>query len=347
MNRPSVVLVASIDEGKHAHGAQRGRALQRLGCDVTTVNVMERRGPLGLFRSKDLRQRLEQALVQARPDLVLVTGVPELDPPTVEQLKGVAGGLWVNWFPDDARSIDQAAALAWPYDSVYAAGSDVADRLSAILHRAVPLLPLACDPSVYRPQKHRDQQYRANVVFAGSATPRREALLQHVVEFGLALWGPGWRVTGLRDYCRGETLRTEDFVRAYAGASVALNIHHTAEGADGPEAFCNQRCFELAAIGALQVVDRRTDLARWFILEDEILVFDDPLQLRRIVEDALQDQTALDRIAVAGRDRVLSQHTYMHRMQELLGRELELGVDQSVGRPVGQEQNLPADSGTN
>ena len=337
MNRPSVVLVAAIDDAKHAHGAQRGRALERLGCDVTTVNVTERRGPLGLFRSKDLRHRLEQAGNESRPDLVLVIGVPELDPPSIEQIRSTVGGRWVNWFPNDLRSVDEAAAVGWPYDAVYAAGSDVCERLSAILHRDVGLLPLACDPSVYRPQKARDQQYRANVVFAGSATPRREALLQHVVEFGLALWGPGWRHTGLRDYCRGESLRTEDFVRAYAGASVALNLHHTAESGS-EEAFCNQRCFELASIGALQVVDRRADLERWFVLEDEILVFDEPLQLRRIVEDALQDQTALERIAIAGRDRVLAEHTYMHRMQELLKQELGIprrDEEEEAHNPVG------------
>lgn len=342
MTRPSVVLVAAIDDGKFAHGAQRGRALERLGCDVTTVNVVERRGPLGLFRSKDLRQRLEQALTEVRPDLVLVVGVPELDPPVVESLKASAGGRWVNWFPDDLRTVDQAAAVAWPYDDVFGAGSDVAARMSAILHREVRVLPLAADPSVYRPVRSRGQQYRANVVFAGSATPRREHLLQHVVEFGLALWGPGWRATSLRDYCRGEALRTDEFVQAYGGASVAVNIHHTADGGDGPEAFCNQRTFELASIGVLQVVDRRTDLDRLLTPEDEILVFDNALHLRRIVEDALQDQTAVERIAQAGRQRVLAEHTYMHRMSVLLGRDQASDgsdeSDESDGRIVGSPQ---------
>jgi spore maturation protein CgeB len=329
MTRPSVVLVAAIDDGKFAHGAQRGRALERLGCDVTTVNVVERRGPLGLFRSKDLRQRLERALAEVRPDLVLVVGVPELDPPVVESLKGTAGGRWVNWFPDDLRTVDEAAAVAWPYDEVFVSGSDVASRMGAILHRDVRLLPLAADPSVYRPVRARGQQYRANVVFAGSATPRREALLQHVVEFGLALWGPGWRATSLRDYCRGEALKTEEFVQAYGGASVAVNIHHTADGGDAEEAFCNQRCFEIAATGVLQVMDRRADLPRWFTPEDEVLVFENALHLRRIVEDALQDQTAVERIAQAGRQRVLAEHTYMHRMMTVLGLEPELGSDGS------------------
>jgi len=186
---------------------------------------------------------------------------------------------------------------------------------------ALPMLPLAADPSFYRPLRARGQQYRANVVFAGSATPRREALLQHVVEFGLALWGPGWRGTSLRDYCRGEALKTEEFVQAYGGASVAVNIHHTADGSDAREAFCNQRCFELASIGVLQVVDRRADLDHCFTPEDEVLIFDNALHLRRIVEDALQDQTAVDRIAQAGRQRMLAEHTYIHRMMTLLGLE--------------------------
>lgn len=325
MTRPSVVLVAPIDDGRYAHGAQRGRAIERLGCDLTTVNVIERRGPFSLFRSRDLRHRLEQAIVTARPDLVLVVGVPELDLSMVESLKR-RGGRWVNWFPDDMRTVTSAAELAGPFDAIYAAGSDVAARLAELLGREVRLLPLACDPSIYRPQKARDQQYRANVVFCGSASLRRESLLQHVVEFGLAIWGDGWRSTGLRDYCRGEATKTEDFVRAYAGATVALNIHHTAELSRTPEAYCNQRCFELGAIGVLQVVDRRVDLEQWFSINDEVLVFDDALQLRRIVEDALQDLTAVERIASAGRERVLAEHTYMHRLRELLRNELSWEV---------------------
>ena len=90
---------------------------------------------------------------------------------------------------------------------------------------------------------------------------QREMLLGGLVEYGLALWGPGWRKTSLRDYCRGELPKAEDYVRAYAGATVAVNIHHV-DGLDpaNPGRGCNQRVFELAAIGALQMVDTRADL---------------------------------------------------------------------------------------
>ena len=56
------------------------------------------------------------------------------------------------------------------YDMVFAAGTDVVDALTGTIDRPVHYLPLAADPSVYRPMRSRDQ-YRANVVFAGTATP--------------------------------------------------------------------------------------------------------------------------------------------------------------------------------
>jgi len=317
MTRPSVVLVAPFDDAQHAHNAQRGRALERLGCDVTAVNLMERRGPLGLFRNKDIRTRLEDAIRTAAPDLVLAIGAPELDAETVESLQGSSKAKWVNWFPHDLRGCFDAIAVAAAYDRVYAAGSDVAGKLKEAINREVDVLPLAADPSLYRPLRARDQQYRANVVFAGTATPRREALLAQLVEFGLAIWGAGWRKTSLRDYCRGEQVRTEEFVRAYAGATVAVNIHHRLDE-DEVEATCNQRLFEIASVGVLQVVDYRLDLDRWFRPDDEVLVFDTPADLKRTVENALQDLAAAERIAGAGRERLLAEHTYMHRMERIL-----------------------------
>jgi spore maturation protein CgeB len=256
----------------------------------------------------------------AQPDLVLVIGAPELDADLVEHLASGTRARWVNWFPNDLRTAYDAIAVADAYDTVYATGADVAERLGEALNREVEVLPFGCDPSVYRPLRSRDQQYRANVVFAGAATRRREVLLAELVEFGLAIWGPGWRKTSLRDYCRGELQRTDEFVRAYAGASVAVNIHHTADGGDVQEASCNQRLFEIASIGVLQVVDSRKDLERWFVPGDEVLVFESGAALKRTVEDALQDLAAGERIAIAGRQRLLAEHTYMHRMKRILGR---------------------------
>jgi spore maturation protein CgeB len=195
------------------------------------------------------------------------------------------------------------------------AGSAVAEELEAEGMSAT-YLPAGCDPSVHRPMRSRDQ-FRANVVFVGTASPHRERMLSELVEFGLAIWGPGWRKTKLRDYCRGELLSHEDYVRAYAGASVAMNIH--SEAPDGaPDPGCNRRLFELAAIGVPQVVEDRPDLHRHFREGSEILVARAPAQLRSLTAEALQDRAWAEEVACGARQRVLGEHTYMHRMQALL-----------------------------
>jgi spore maturation protein CgeB len=265
----------------------------------------------------DLRTRLRKAVEATRPQIVLVIGGAELERPLVEQLAQTTGLPWINWFPDDLRTVDQVIQRAPAYDRVFVAGSDVAERVSAALGGRIEVVPLAADPSIYRPLRSRDQ-YRANVVFAGSATARRVALLGGLVEFGLALWGPGWRRTPLRDYCRGEVPSTEDYVRAYGGASVAVNIHHTAGGNGTDEAFVNQRVFEVAAIGVPQIVDYRGDLARHFEVGRDLLVFHHADELRQGVRTALQDPTAAAELGTAGRRQALSRHTYMHRMKQVL-----------------------------
>jgi spore maturation protein CgeB len=317
MNDPRVLVVAEFDDAHHAHAAQRCRALERLGCQVEAFDLLERPGLLSRLAGSDPRSRLRKAVEAARAEIVLVIGGQQLDRTLVEQLAAATSIPWVNWFPDDLRTVDDVIRRAPAYDRIFVAGSDVAERVGAALGRPVEVVSLAADPSIYRPLRSRDQ-YRANVVFAGSATARRVTLLSGLVEFGLALWGPGWRRTPLRDYCRGEAPSTEEYVRAYGGASVAMNIHHTAAGNGSDEAFVNQRLFEVAAIGVPQIVDQRGDLARHFEPGKHLLVFRDADELRETVRSTLQDLAAAAELGAAARRETLARHTYMHRMKQVL-----------------------------
>jgi spore maturation protein CgeB len=310
-------VVAEFDDGQHAHAAQRCRALERLGCKVDAFDLLKRPSLLGRLTGSDLRSRLRKAVETVQARLVLVIGGNELSSSLVEQLRRDTGIPWVNWFPDDLRTADAVLRLAPAYEHVFVSGTDVAARLEAALHRAITVVPPAADPSVYRPLRSKDQ-YRANVVFAGSATARRETLLSGLAEFGLALWGPGWRHTSLRDYCRGEVPSTEDYVRAYGGASVAVNIHHTAGGNGDGEACVNERLFEIAAIGVPQVVDYRGDLNQHFQAGRDLMVFHDADGLKATVGAALQDLPAAELTGVSARREVLSRHTYMHRLRVIL-----------------------------
>lgn len=311
-----VLLVGAFDEAMHAHAGLRRRALERLGCRVRSFNLAGTGGLLNRLRRVGLHDRLSRTLRQVDPAIVLVLEGSELPPPMVADLKRLNGALWVNWFCDERRTHGSISGLAAAYDVVFVAGSAVAEAGETVGLPPIRYLPPGCDPSVHRPMRSRDQ-FRANVVFAGTATPHRERLLSELVEFGLAVWGPGWRKTRLRDYCRGELLEHGDYIRAYAGASVAVNVQCSGEGADADPG-CNRRLFELAAIGVPQVVEDRPDIHRHFREGSEILVGRSPGDFKGLLAEALQDRAWSEQVASGARQRALTEHTYMHRMSALL-----------------------------
>ena len=318
-----VLLVGAFDEAMHAHTALRRRALERLGCRVTSFNLVSSGGLLSRLRRIGLHDRLAKALRQTDPALVLVLEGSQLPPELVAELKRDSRALWVDWFCDERRSRNAISTLAAAYDLVFVAGSEVVETGETVGLPPMHYLPPGCDPSVHRPMRSRDQ-FRANVVFAGTATPHRERVLSELVEFGLAVWGPGWRKTKLRDYCRGELLEHADYIRAYAGASVAVNVQcsDTSEGADPG---CNRRLFELAAIGVPQVVEDRPDVHRNFREGSEILVARSTADFKGLLSEELQDRAWSEQVAAGARQRALTEHTYMHRLAALLG---QVGITQ-------------------
>jgi spore maturation protein CgeB len=312
-----LLLVAPVDEVESAHNPLVRRALERLGANVLHFDP-HRAGWLERMVRRDLERRLTAALDEHQPAIVLVTGLTVVPAEIVDRLRPDRQAKWALLLGDAPGDIRSATVEAMAYNHVFVGGSGPVSAFDRSGVKHAHYLAAGCDPSVHKPLSARGP-FRANVVFAGAATTRRERLLAELVEFGLALWGPGWRKTTLKDYCRGELPTTEDFVRAYAGATVAVNVHRTGAEDRGSDASgVNRRTFEIAAIGVPQVVDARADLGRHFEDGEEVLVYADASQLKGQVKRAMQEEKYRERIAGAARQRALREHTYMHRMYELL-----------------------------
>lgn len=312
----TVLLLGRFDHSYSAHALLKRRALERLGCQVVVVEP-QAKGFFARLKRTGLQERLAATLAEHHPELVLTLGT-ELPPPAViGELRTIHNAPWALWWHSDAGHLpswDMVQAV----DRTWVTSTDLVGKIPGVGY-----LPHGCDPSVHRPLRSRDE-YRANVVFVGDATPRREALISEVLEFGVAVWGSGWRKTRLKDYCRGEMVEIDEYVRAYAGATVALNLHR--EGPDGEvpsSSGCNARTFELAAMGIAQVVDARADLPPLFAPGVEVLTFDDPGALKGMVRDLVQDHARAEEIGLAARRRALAEHAYVHRfataLDDLLG----------------------------
>ena len=311
-----VLLVGRFDGDSNVHNGFRRRAFERLGCALSVLDPGQR-GLLERITGADLGERLTKAMEQHRPDVVVVLRGDGLTPQMINAARSKGTARWVNWFPDDSRGLVDLKRIGGVFDHLFVPGSDMPILLGREGARAT-YLPHACDPSVHKPHRSRGT-YRANVVFVGAATPRREQLLTELLEFGVAIWGDGWRRTSLKDYCRGEVPGVEDYVRAYAGASVAINIHHVLDPDPAHDSrACNARLFEVAAIGVAQVVDARGDLPPLFEENSQVLIYQNEAELKGLVKRVLQEDGWRERLANNARQRALREHTYMHRAATLL-----------------------------
>ena len=303
-----VVLVAAFNRRYHRSGFALAAALTTLGCEVRRCE--ERLTGLNAIVRRPLSARLAALLERGPVDLVLVFKGTGLDPADVAQLRGRTRARWANWFPDDPHQQEVSVRLAPAYDCFFTHDSSSLDRHRSAGARAY-YLAFGCDPAYLRPVAG-SARWRAALAFVGSRNPQRERVLQEVGGLGVAVWGPGWP--------QGPVYG-DDFVRALAGATVGLNLHQQFGDGGDPARYgtgANMRVFELAAVGTPQLSDAKGDIARHFVPGREIVLYRSVGELRDRARELLADEGLRRSLAAAARERALREHTWAHRLQELL-----------------------------
>ena len=302
-----VVLVAAFNRRYHRSGVSLASALTSLGCELRPCEE-RRRGWNSIFR-RSLADRLAARLRRQPADVVLVFKGAHVDPAVVADLRRRFGGRWVNWFPDDPHDHESSTRLAPAYDCFFTHDSASLGRLRAAGGRP-HYLAFGCDPEFLRPAE--DGPRAVPLVFVGSRDPVRERVVHALDDLGLATWGPGWS-TG--------PVYGRDLVRVLATATVGLNIHQQfgAGGETGRYGTgANMRVFELAAVGTPQLSDAKADIARHFTPGREIVLYRSIAELRARARELLADEPARRSLAAAARERALREHTWRHRLEELL-----------------------------
>ena len=282
------------------------RALVQLGHRVTYVGLpcAERSGYDSAVSVADACASLPDAV-----DLYLwvdpagryfPAGIEDLPMPTACYLIDVHLGEWRK----------QAARF---FDAVFIAQKDYLEPYRrACGHGQVYWLPLAAAPDVHKradvPRKY-EVGFVGNIVFAHRKTARFRRLR--------AISGR-WV--------------TNDFYRAYSPEEVgdvysrSRIVFNTSIAGD-----VTMRIFEGTACGALVLTDSIANgLEDLFRVGQEIVTFEDDDDLWTKIEFYLQNETERVRIAQAGYERTLFQHTYVHRMEYLLSLVCQPGFRQAA-----------------
>jgi len=206
------------------------------------------------------------------------------------------------------------------YDLVVSNSEGGLERLRELGARRAEAVFWGADPDFFRPLPVEKEM---DVFFYGYGDKFRREWMQALVgEPSRALPDVDF-VLGGRDF-RGDVGRARvvgdvgfnTFARAISGARVNLNITRRSHATVHASSTC--RPFELASAGAAIVSSPHDGIERWFEPGREIVLVSDAAQAAAAYRELLDDPGRAEELGRAARERVLDEHTYVHRARRLL-----------------------------
>lgn len=267
-----------------------------------------------------------------RPDLVLVLNGMNFPLAQVDAIraKGIRTAIWLA---DDPYYTDNTISMAPHYDCVFTLELNCVSLYQNLGCKNVYYLPFAADIHAFRP-KHTEPSYRTEICFIGTAYWNRVAFFERVVPFLVTknVHINGWWWDRLSNYsiiaskvALNDWMDPEKTASYYTGAKIVINMHRSIEddswnqnkirlAALSP----NPRTFEISASGAFQLTDIRQDLGRFYVPDKEIATYSSPEEMMEKINYFLEHEEERQQIAWNGLKRTLQEHTYIHRLSQLL-----------------------------
>ncbi|MCW5799707.1 MAG: hypothetical protein LZF60_80407 [Nitrospira sp.] len=360
----TIALVGPIYGGSLPITGYVKRALETLGHKVQWIDhsvhaaSYEAMGSLKDQRNRQMMQgRMAEvmsqwtlaSLAESPPDLVLSMAQAPMTLQVLEHLRKKKF-LTAMWFVENYRHLTYWQQLAPGYEFwfVFQQGACL-DAFRQAGARQVNYLPMAADPDLHCPMSLSEEDRRrfgSDVSFVGAGYANRRRLFPSLLHqpWSFKLWGNEWDgAEELRSVLQldGARIDTATCMKVFNATAINLNVHSTTGAGLDPQAdFVNPRTFELAACGAFQLVDHRSQL-RQFFTEQQMVSFQDFGEVPGLVQQWLNEPAARQAMANAARAHVLSEHTYVHRMRDLLG-HIGLSQPDRVGSVLRGERQQEA-----
>ena len=158
------------------------------------------------------------------------------------------------------------------------------------------------------------------VSFVGSLSPAhpvRARLVEWLAgQTRLDIWGNGLDQfpadAAINRHYHGEVWGTDMFT-ALARSKITVNNHIGIAGNFAN----NMRLYEATGMGCLLLNDRKSNIADMFEPGREIVCYDSPEECLDLIRYYGKNASERERIAAAGQQRTLSEHTYVNRTAEL------------------------------
>lgn len=200
------------------------------------------------------------------------------------------------------------------FDKLYFTDTHFLDLAMKYAFPSAEYLPLAVDETVfYNMNKERHNK----LLFIGAYTNKRANVINSITNTKIHLIGPGWNGINKDIDYNNRTINTRQVVQKYNDVNFVLNMKHEHNVVNG----LNMRSFEVPASGACLIQDYVKDLEYNFDTKEEILVYHSIDELNELLEKIQKDKVLLKKVMTNGYKRVISNHTYNHRINKILDRK--------------------------
>ncbi len=306
-----------VFEAPHFHASYAG--LKTL--NITTQRLEQLEGSFLQFISQAIIAQVESF----EPDCVISLAQAPMSRNALRRLQKM-GIPTAMWFVEDHNVFTYWRAFAPLYD-VFAIiqKEPFLTLLREVGQENALYLPMAALPSFHCPRELSSEEqktFAADIAFLGAGYPNRRVAFKSLAGRNFKIWGTEWEGASLLSkhvQQGGRRISAEESVTIYNATKININLHSSVQSSELIPAgdFVNPRTFELAAIGAFQVVDKRALMLEHFS-EDMLGLFTTMEEMHEKIDYYLKNEQEREIIAKSARLHVLKNHTYEHRMQSLL-----------------------------
>jgi len=307
--------------------------LERIAIKIEPKNQFLKRlfNPLRksyLIKENRIFQRI---LSKEVPDLLIIIKGDNFFPNTLERIKKelacpVVGYAWDkpfyddNEIQDDFRKSNLKNGIKW-YDKFFVFDSFYIDEIKRQGLKEVNYLPLATNPRRFKeislPKKDR-KHYAYDICFVGAPYPNREEIFESLCEYNLGVFGDYWTKYFIQkgrktpSYFKGKA--TGEIVnKIYLCSKIVLNINDS-QSMKG----LNTRTFDIPACGAFEIIDYKESVEKHFEIDREMVTFSNVSELKNKIDFYLNNDALRKEISMRGKLRVLNEHTWVHRANEII-----------------------------
>jgi len=273
--------------------------------------------------------------MEFKPDIVFGVAQSPFTRQSLADFKA-AGIPTAYWFVEDYQVLTYWRNYAQLYDYFFVIQRGEFAQILDAMKVDHYYLPMAAEPEIHRPLQlsaEEKREFGSALSFVGAGYPNRKTFFRGLTGENFKLWGVEWdSVMELQAVLQrnGERIPTEESVKIFNASDININLHSWMEmGGINPKGdFVNPRTFEIAACGAFQLCDMRAELGNCFEIGKEIAVFQGYEDFLKQKDYYLRNPEARKQMAEAGRKRILREHTYFHRMQEML--KIAMGIEPEI-----------------